>query len=341
MKDNNFLRFLFDSRYRVWRHLLFILVGGIITFNQVFIAYQDSQSALGNRIYIICAASFMLYLTVMYFNYFYLTPRYLMKEKYAAYIIVLLVIVFALPTLSVVGEYYMRTAMGVPHRITSYANPLILVDNLSTAIITAICFCGVSAVMFFRKWVEGNEEVNRLKEEHIKSELNKLKGQIAPAFLSRTLRNASRSAESKPGQTSAMLMQLGRLLRYQLYDCNRDRILLKSEINALNMFFELEQYNNPAIRHSIHIDGNINNAFVSPMLFMSLVQCVAAYSTRVELFFRLSDETLSFICRSDSSRPLDESDAFTFIRQRLALQYPDKHSLTVNGEMIELNIDIL
>lgn len=340
MKDNNFLpRFLFDSNYRVWRHLIFIIVGAIITFNQVFIAYQDSQFILENRIYLICATSFMVYLIAMYLNYFYLTPRYLLKGNYISYALFLIIIVFSLPTLSITGEYFVHKSLDLPHRITSYTNPLILIDNLSTTILTAICFCGVSVIMLFRKWMKGNEEVDRMEGEHVKSELNKLKGQIAPAFLSKTLRNASSLVKSKPQQTSDMLMRLGQLLRYQLYDCNRERILLKSEINSLKRFFELEQSNNPDIRYYIHIEGNINNTFVSPMLFMSLIQCIIADSSLVELLFKLQDETLSFICKSDNNKPLDR-DALSLIRQRLELQYPDKHSWNVSMEIIKLKIDI-
>lgn len=340
VKETNFLhRFLFDLNYRVWRHLIFIIVVAIITFNQVFIAYQDSQPILGNRIYAICLVSWVVYLIAMYFNYFCLTPGALFRGKYIAYVIGLCFIVFALPILSIGGEYWVRSALDLPHRITSYGNPLILVDNLSTTVITAICFCGVSVIMLFREWIKGNEQVSRLKEEHIKSELNKLRGQIAPAFLSKTLRNASSLVKSEPQKASGMLMQLGQLLRYQLYDCNRERILLKSEIDFLNKFFQLEQSNNPGIRHYIHVEGDISNLFVSPMLFMSLVQCIAMGSTWVNLYFEIKSETLIFRCKSDNSKLLDDA-ALSLVKQRLELQYPDKYILDSKRERIELKIKI-
>ncbi|MDR2039599.1 MAG: histidine kinase [Bacteroidales bacterium] len=340
IKENSFLPlFLFGSKYRIWRHLIFIFVGAIITFNQVFIAYQDSQSVLGNHIYLICFSSFTLYLIAMYFNYFYLTPRFLLKNKYITYIIVLCIIVFLLPTLSLAGEYWVRNALDLPHRITSYSNPLILVDNLSASVITAICFCGISIIMLFRKWLTGNQQVARLEGEHIRSELNKLKGQITPVFLSKTLRNASASTESDPQKTSGMLMQLGQLLRYQLYDAGREKILLKSEINFLTKFIELEQKNNPGIKYCIHTEGDINNTFVAPMLFISIVQCIITDNTLLDLSFKLESRTLTFTCKPDNKKPLNE-DVFSLVRQRLELQYPDKYTWALNPEMVELKIDI-
>ncbi|WP_196803295.1 histidine kinase [Bacteroides pyogenes] len=340
MKEHHFmLRFLFAPNYRIGRHVIFIMVWAVITFNQVFIAYQDSQSVLGNRIYLVCLISCMTYLIAMYFNYFYLAPKFLLKGKHTAYAVALCVIVLVLPTLSVWSEYWVRNVLNLPHRITSYTHPLIVVDNLSTSVVTAICFCGISVVLFFGKWIKGNEEVGRMEREHVKSELNKLKGQIAPAFLSQTLKNASSLAASQPEKTSKMLMQLGQLLRYQLYDCYRERILLKSEIQALAVLFELEKSNHPAFAYRIQADGEANNTFVSPMLFLSLVQCVIADSRWVELFFRLQDETLFFTCRSDH-KELPGCDIVSPIKQRLELQYPDRHTLQLSGGTIALTINL-
>ncbi len=204
--------------------------------------------------------------------------------------------------------------------------------------ITAVCFCGVSAIMLFRKWITGNEDVNRLEGEHLKSELNKLKGQIAPAFLSATLRNASALAEKDPEKTSSLLMQLGQLLRYQLYDCNRERILLRTEISFLTGFLELEQANRITIRYHIHVEGDINNLFVSPMLFISLVQCLLMEPASLELFFLFDKGTLTFTGRTGSEKEWD-AGTFSVVQQRLELQYPDKYLLTIGTGMVELTLD--
>lgn len=331
--------FLFDPRYRILRHLLLIFVGAIITFNQVFIAYQDCQPMLGNSIYLICVSSFLLYLIALYFNYFYLTPRFLLNEKYMAYSILLCGIVFVLPTLAIGQEYGIRYALDLPHRITSYANPLILVDNLASCMITAICFCGISGVKLFRNWITGHAQVSRLKGEHLTLELNKLKGRITPAFLSRTLRNSSALVETDPAKTTRMLMELSQLLRYQLYDGNRDKILLKSEIDFLVRFLDLEQLNNFRFHYQIHLQARVDNLFVAPMLFISLIQYAIQDSTSLKLDVYSENEYLFFTCKFDSDKTL-QGEALSLIEKRLELQYPNKHTLTVSPGMTELKIKI-
>lgn len=340
LSDNTLLQpFLFAPRYRIRRHLLWVLAGAIITFNQIFIAYQDCQSILGNRIYLICASSFLLYLIAMYFNYFYLTPRFLLKGKYMAYSILLCVVVFSLPTLSIWQEYWIRNTLGLPHRITSYTNPLILVDNLASCMITAICFCGISVVMLFRHWMTGNAQVSRLEGEHLKLELIKLKGQITPAFFSRTLRTSSAVVETNPEKTTYMLMKLSQLLRYQLYDCGRDKILLKSEIGFLARFLELEQSNNLRFQYQIHSQASVDNLFVSPMLFISLVQYAIQGSSSLDLDFNFENGCLFFTCKFDSEQELC-GEVLSLTEKRLELQYPGKHTLTLSPGMTELKINI-
>lgn len=305
----------------------------------VFVAYQDCGKELGNRIYLICLFSFILYGIAMFFNYYFLVPKFLLKGKYVVYSILLFIIVFLLPTLSTLQEYLVRNALNLPHRITSYTNPLILVDNLASVMIILICFFGVSAFALFRQWISDKEHINQMEYEHLTSEVDKLKGQITPKFLSQTLSNASVIVESNPERASELLMQLGQLLRYQLYDCNRERVLLKSEIGFLGNFLQLKQMNKSDFKYEIIINGDLNNVFVSPMLFISLIQDMIEDSTLLSLTFTFENSSLLFLCKSDSQKKLFDDEVY-LIKRRLELQYP-KHVLLLEEGIIELRMEDL
>lgn len=338
-ETHTLLPFLIDPKYRIWRHLLFIITGGIITFNQVFVAYQDCSSELGNRIYLICFSSFILYLIVIYSNYFFLTPKLLLKDRYVIYSITLFILGFSMPAFFVLQEYIVRNAFDLPHRITSYTSPLILVDSLASFMITIICFLGVTAAQLFRNWIAENEHINELEYEHLKSELNKLKGQIAPTFLSKTLNNAAATVKTNPGKTTDMLMRLGQLLRYQLYDSNREKVPLKSEINFLTNFLSLGQLNKEnKFRYDIETRGNLNNIFVSPLLFLSLIQDITEDSSCLNLLFENKGEYLLFQCKTDNKNELTDESLY-LIEKRLGLQYPANYTLTLKAGIIELQIN--
>jgi LytS/YehU family sensor histidine kinase len=205
--------------------------------------------------------------------------------------------------------------------------------------IILICFFGVSAFALFRQWISDKEHINQMEYEHLTSEVDKLKGQITPKFLSQTLSNASVIVESNPERASELLMQLGQLLRYQLYDCNRERVLLKSEIGFLGNFLQLKQMNKSDFKYEIIINGDLNNIFVSPMLFISLIQDMIEDSTLLSLTFTFENSSLLFLCKSDSQKKLFDDEVY-LIKRRLELQYP-KHVLLLEEGIIELRMEDL
>ncbi|NDV82385.1 sensor histidine kinase [Bacteroides sp. 51] len=322
-----------------WKYLLFGLAGMIITFNMTFVAYQDCNNLLGNRIYLVCFSSFILFAVAILFNYYILIPRFLLKGKYLMYSVILGAVVLLLPTISIAQEYLVRNAFSLPHRITSYTSPLILIDNLASSLTFLICFLGISAIAFLRQWTEERTRVEQIQYEHLTSEINKLKGQITPTFLSRTLTHASASVRSNPKKATEMLMQLGALLRYQLYDCNREQVLLNGEISFLRNFLRVEQMNRKDFEYEIHVEGDMHRAFVPPLLFVSLIQETMDDSTVLKLYFTVVEHSLRFHFRFNGKKQPQSKD-IEAIKRRLELQYPGKYVLTHQSGKVELNIDI-
>lgn len=340
IKENHILYpLLIDPKYRIWRYLLLCLIGTIETFNMVFIAYQDCDDLLGNRIYWICLSSFLMYAIAMLFNYYFLLPRFLLRNRYATYSVALAMVVLSLPTLSIAEEYWIRDTLDLPHRITSYANPLILIDNLSTSLMICICFLGISVVELLRRWMSRQEQINRLEHEHLQSEVNKLKGQITPVFLSNTLNNAAALVKSYPEKATQMLMQLGQLLRYQLYDCNRDKVLLPSEIRFLNNFLLMEQSNREGFTYTIQTSGNLATLFVPPLLFVPFIQDMLADSKVLRLLFSFENGSLHFLCQSDNDK-IPSGKEISQIQKRLDLLYQEKHTLLLEAGTAKLTLQI-
>jgi len=305
----------------------------------MFIAFGDVISVLGNRIYPICLFSFFTFAAALLFNYYFLVPRFLMKGHFATYGILLAIVVFLLPTLSVATEYFVRTTFDLPHRITSYTNPLIIVDNLASCLMIMICVLGTSVIAILHQWISRKKQVGEMEYEHHQSEINKLKGQVTPAFLSRTLTNASAVVKTNPKKASELLMKLGQLLRYQLYDSNRERVLLQSEIGFLNNFLCTEQMNREGFGFAIRTEGNLNNTFVSPLLFISLIEDLIGDGRSLQLLFSLKGKTLLFRCESDYGKWLQQEN-IALMKRRLDLLYGDNYNLHSDAGEVVLTLNV-
>ena len=329
--------FLFDKKYQVWRHVLFIAFAAVITFNQVLIAYQDCQVVLGNDIYLIGGSSLMSYLIVMYFNYFYLTAKFLLRDRIWSYLIITMICMLSLPVLSLWIEYGVRNWANLNHRIADYSSPLILVDILSTSVITLICFCGISLILLYRTWSLTNQHVSVLEIEHLTSELKKLKGQITPEFLSRALHHASLWTIKDPQKTNDILLKLSELLRYQLYDAQQEKTLLNSELLYVTKFISLEKRCRPILESQLKIDKQHHYHQISPMLLLTLVQTFIKESNSLEISSNVENNMLTFLCKSHSITGALE-DQLISIRKRLDLAYSHQYILQLETGSVTLKL---
>lgn len=342
MSQSKPYHFLFASNYRPWRHLTFIVTLVIITFNQTFIVYQDIMSSLGNTIFLICFLSFVTYLLTTYLNYFYLIPKFLLKENYTIYILLLVSFVVALMGCTLVLEYSIRAILSLPHRITSYSNPIILIDSLSSSAMTIICLWSMSVIKLFRKWNKKNEDVMMLEQNFLETEVNKLKGQVSPIFMSRALRKAALITASDPQKASQILMLLGHLLRYQLYDCDRNKVFLNSEIIFLKNLLQLKKFiEDSRFEYVLEVKGKTNNLLISPLLFIVLIQSIliANEIKSLSINVEISEKKIRFIVNYENNYLLPPEYKME-ITDKLNMLYPDLYIFTMESGNISLQLDL-
>lgn len=231
-------------------------------------------------------------------------------------------------------ENIARVHWGLPPKITSY-NLLVFIQYIPTSVINMLCILGTSATILFKYQVQENKRASRMEQENIKSELNRLKEQISPAFLSKILTRTAVLVEAEPAKAYQMLMKLGQLLRYQLYDSGRDKVLLRSEINFLKEYLELSRLYCKGLHYKLDDKTVTKDVFVSPMLFIPFIQqsvdrAMEHKTTLLEICFHTENSKLIFVCQSDYQEMLLDNELFA-IRKRLELIYPNRYSLFIEG----------
>lgn len=150
-----------------------------------------------------------------------------------------------------------------------------------------------TAVRLFQRWVFDSCRINEMEKRRLQSELDQLKNQINPHFLFNMLNNASVLTHKDPEKASQVLMKLSDLLRYQLYDSMRDKVLLTSDIHFLTNLLELEKIRRDRFEYMVSREGNISSIMIPPFLFVIFVENAVkhnldAYNASfVQLFFSL------------------------------------------------------
>ena len=343
MLKSKLYNFLVEPKYRVWRHTLFILSFALISYRQTSYILRDSIGVVRDIIPFISLITLSVYLISLYTNIYFFVPRYLLKKKYKQYLLCFFFIIFIQILYLLTMEYIVRTSYGLPHRIASY-DIFAFLHCIPSSTINMMVILGTSATVLFKHQVLENERMNRMERENLKSELDRLKEQISPTFLSNILNKTAILVKSDSQKAYIMLMKLGQLLRYQLYDSSRDKVLLSAEINFLKEYLELGQLYSDRIDYKVIVENEIKQLFVSPLLFIPFIQQSVNKTDEIDetiflhIYFRMENSNLIFICRSNCEEILSD-DEFFAIKKRLSLIYPDNYSLNVEKGTATLHLN--
>lgn len=337
--------FLIKKRFRIWRHVLLILAIAIIAMNSTFGTFGESYSILGNKIYWLVLFSLILDLTVIYFNLYILVPKLLLKSKYLQYIVALSILITIFIVINLGFEYYIFKHENIVFRSSSafYSDINLIAESLNSFVIYGIWIVGVSMSVLFKSWLMNMQRVNQLETEDLRSQLESMKEKVSPSFLSRILKKSASLAISAPQEASIMLLKLSKILRYQLYDCSRDKVLLSSEIIFLTNYLNLEKNYFGNFDFVINKSGDMAHVFIPPLLFLPFIQKsimpIQEQNNQLvlQLHFLVENNQLQFTCISNRVENINYSD----ISHRLELLYHNKYSIKVKKERelaIQINI---
>lgn len=344
---NSFLyRFLISPRLRVARHTTAVCALIVIACNLILFNYQDSIETLGNWIYLLIFNLFVLYTSVFYFNLIYLVPRYLLKQRYLAYILYLSAALVTVFILQATQEHLVARHFALEGIFIGYPALAIVVDYLSSFPLTLLSIIGGSMTVLLRLWILENHRVTQLEKLRLQSEIEHLKEQISPAMLFRVLHYSGLQALKNPAKASKMLMKLSQILRYQLYDCNREKVLLSTEIKFLNNYLELEQLVSGKFDYKLDARGETGRTFIPPLLFIPFIQyAVEQVETQtlgetasLQVSLEVQEACIIFSCHT-SVPCLAPEEELNKIRQRLDLQYGERYRLTLDEQNITLQLE--
>src|ERR1700733_15328488 len=111
------------------------------------------------------------------------------------------------------------------------------------------------------------------RSEQLVSELRFLRSQVSPHFLFNMMTNMVALARQKSELLEPSLLKLSDLLRYMLYDANRDRFLLSQEISYLKSYIELQQLRfGEGLELEFVIEKYEPDCYIEPMLLLPFVE---------------------------------------------------------------------
>ncbi len=337
MEKNQPNAFVFSSKYRVLRHVVFWIVH-IIVFSFIF------KSTVSNSLGKVFLVSFIWvpgYILYTYPVMYWLLPQYLLKGKNVQFTYIILL-------WGIGGWFYnylYRSFILFP--LESYIHAeLMNKKNLwgAGSYLTMTTMLGIaSMIVLFKYWVKKQQEWMQAEKEKVTAELQLLKAQLHPHFLFNTLNNIYSFSLENSSKTPELILKLSSLLSYMLYDCKVEQVLLEKELEVMKNYIDLEKerYGNK-IEISVNIDGDIKDKYIAPLLLLPFLENAFKHGTSDQLekpwlSLDLSVKKYTMKCKIVNSKKnnvlLNEKGiGVQNVKKRLAFLYPDKYELKIIDE---------
>ncbi|MDJ1484535.1 sensor histidine kinase [Cytophagaceae bacterium YF14B1] len=212
------------------------------------------------------------------------------------------------------------------------------------SITTTVTILGLS--FFYRVLLNRYERERQylvLINQHNEAQLQLLKNQINPHFLFNTLNNIYSLTVVKSPQAPKMILLLSDLLRYVIYESQSARVDLEMEITHLKKFIDLFQMRNEFPQNvQLQVEGDITHWQIEPMILIPLAEnCFkhCDFDSNDQGFIKItisaSQQGLQFNTENSFTESNQQKDkiggvGLENIRKRLAMRYPDKHTLHIH-----------
>jgi len=201
---------------------------------------------------------------------------------------------------------------------------------------------GIStAVASVQKWQKDESLRQELDQQRINTELSYLKAQINPHFFFNTLNNIYALTNLNVKKAQEALLKLSRMMRYVLYENQKEETLLSKEVNFINDYIELMKMRlSSNVTLNIQIETPKEDLIIAPMLLLPFLENCFKHGISsqqdCEILVKLEvmGQTLFFETKNhifplppDNPESQENGIGLTNTRRRLALLYPEKHRL--------------
>ena len=178
----------------------------------------------------------------------------------------------------------------------------------------------------------------RLKNENAKTELLHLKSQVNPHFFFNTLNNLYGLVGTDTKKAQELILKLSDMMRYSIYEGERDLVTLKEEVDYLKNYIELHKmryHKEIDVQFEIQIEDDYK---VMPLLFIILLENAFKHGVEnlskdayVHININTKNNKVFFEIENNFDTTLPKEDkgiGLKNLKRRLELVYPKKHNLS-------------
>ena len=324
---DKYKEYLFSDRYRWVQHLLFWLV---LLAPHLLVYAGITREAPANHLVYVYLLIHALNILLVYYNLYFLAPNFFRKKRYGNYLaytfISFLVVAF-------LGNAFLQIVSGTGW----LPSPQGFLESL---VVSFTLLMTAAAFHIIKRYMATQERLKHLETTSLKTELDLLKNQINPHFLFNALNNIYVQSKVQPAEASESILLLSDLLRYQLYDCTKEKVNLTDEIEYLQNYLEIDKMRKNNLHLDFKVMGSPSGIKVAPYLFIPFVENAVKYGislnneNKIKILFQIRAEEIDFRIENNKPNVINPKATkggigLANISRRLDILYPGQYRLDI------------
>lgn len=285
----------------------------------------------------------------VYFTNYVLIPQLLYTKKYFSFFLsfTALVLITGFLVIKILNFILTPYAASITHWPNATFN-----SQVYDVYIPLFFMVGAAAGIKF--YIDQLRTLHRLQgalRAGAEQELQYLRAQINPHSLFNSLNTIYFLIDKENREARETLMKFSDLLRYQLYDCNTDRIDIEKEIQYLRNYVSIQQLrHDERYKITFSCDENVKDFTIAPLLLITFVENafkhVSAHEqNEIRIELKREQEKLLLKVHNTKENNAQQEDAggigLANVKRRLELLYPGRYTLDISDNSTTFTVTLI
>ena len=231
------------------------------------------------------------------------------------------------------------------------APPPIIGERDILAIIVLILMFGANlGIKSYFRSSDDRKRLEKLERENLAQQLEYLRYQINPHFFMNTLNNIHALVDINPEQAKDTILELSKMMRFVLYEGNKQGVPLSRELDFIRHYVTLMQlrYTNK-VKITLDLPQSTSDRQIPPLILITFIENAFKHGISyqhpsfIEVSVSEHDDAMHFTCRnSKGEKPNEEKGGVGLanIRKRLNLLYGRDYALRIKNDADTYSVEL-
>ncbi len=338
---------LFRKNLSIILHLL----GWLLVFVVFFLLSPLSwRVVLPQEFWLRQLLTLSMVVAVFYFNVYFLVPKFLFMGKPWWFLLIVFLIGIGLWGLLQQYDQWVKLP-ELMHQAFRPGEPYVskprhVASDIYFFMLYSLSIGIGTSIAAVQRWQLEDLVRRQLEEQKVSSELSYLKAQINPHFFFNTLNNIYALTNFDVEKAKAALLKLSRMMRYVLYETEKDTTLLSSEVSFIKDYLDLMKMRvSEKVKLHIEIQDKFEEIAIAPMLLLPFIENAfkhgisGKHESYIKVNLKVEKGTLALEVQNriaekfqDNPESKHKGIGLANTIRRLSLIYGKKHSLNIDDQ---------